>query len=340
MLEVMASGPVAVSDIEEQLALDFVQVVEHAAMASARTMGQGNANLADHAAVEAMRRAFDRVPISGKIVIGEGERDKAPMLYIGERVGAHSADRDPDVDIAVDPLEGTNLCATGAPNAMAVLAACESGGLLHAPDCYMEKIMAGPACRGALDLDAPVEDNLRAIARCLDRHVSDLVIVVLDRPRHSELIRRIRTSGARIRLIGDGDLSAGISAAVRGAGVHAVMGIGGAPEGVLAAAALRCLHGEMVARLVVNTPELRKRAEKMGVRDVDRVYRAEDLAPAEQIIFAACGVTEGPLLNGVRFFGEGYRTHTIVMTRASNKVRFIDAVHLTGDPGPRGIRLY
>jgi fructose-1,6-bisphosphatase class II len=338
-LDVVLGENIPVSDIEDQLSLDFVHVVEKAAVASARTMGQGEAKIADHAAVEAMRAAFDSVPISGKIVIGEGERDEAPMLYIGERVGAFAKDRSPDVDIAVDPLEGTNLCATGAPNAIVVLAAAEHGGLLHAPDCYMEKIMAGPACRGALDLDAPVEDNLRAIARCLDRHVHDLVIVVLDRPRHKELIQRIRATGARIRLIGDGDLSAGITAAVRGAGVHAVMGSGGAPEGVLAAAALRCLHGEMVARLVVNTPELRERAEAMGVRDVRRIYRAEDLAPAKQIVFAACGVTEGSLLNGVRFFGEGYRTHSIVMTLATNKVRFVDAVHLTSDPGPRGIRL-
>ncbi|MFZ0589442.1 MAG: fructose-bisphosphatase class II, partial [Bryobacteraceae bacterium] len=195
-------------------------------------------------------------------------------------------------------------------------------------------------CRDALDIDAPVEDNLKAIAKCLDRHVEDLVVIVLDRPRHQKLIQDIRTAGARIRLIGDGDLSAGIAAAVRGAGVHAVMGSGGAPEGVLAAAALRCLHGEMVGRLVLNTPELRERVERMGIRDHKRIYKAEDLAPGRQIIFAACGVTDGGLLKGVRFFGEGYRTHSIVMTRASNKVRFVDAVHMTGDPGPRGVRLY
>ncbi|MBV9264726.1 MAG: class II fructose-bisphosphatase [Acidobacteriaceae bacterium] len=325
--------------MEGQLSLEFVHVVEHAAVAAARTMGQGDRKAADYAAVEAMRAAFDDVPISAEIVIGEGERDEAPMLFIGEQVGAHQGYLDPDIDIAVDPLEGTNLCATGAPNAIAVLAASERGGLLHAPDCYMEKIMAGPSCRGALDIDASVKDNLHAIARCLDRHIQDLVVIVLDRPRHQTLIDEIRAAGARIRLIGDGDLTAGITAAVRGAGVHAVMGIGGAPEGVLAAAALRCLHGEMVARLVVNTPELRERAESMGVRDPDRIYRADDLAPGHKIVFAACGVTGGALLEGVRFFGEGYRTHSIVMTRASNKVRFIDAVHLTGDPGPQGIRL-
>jgi fructose-1,6-bisphosphatase class II len=327
-------------EMEQSLSLEFVRVVEAAAVAAARTMGQGDAKASDHAAVEAMRRAFSDVPMVGRIVIGEGERDEAPMLYIGEPVGAATEGSDcPELDIAVDPLEGTNLCATGAANAIAVLAASESGGLLHAPDCYMEKIMAGPACRGALDLDAPVKDNLNAIARCLDRHVSDLVVIVLDRPRHQGLIQEIRRVGARIRLIGDGDLSAGITAAVRGAGVHAVMGIGGAPEGVIAAAALRCLHGEMVARLVIDTPELERRVEKMGIRDPHRIYTAEDLAPGDQIVFAACGVTGGGLLNGVRFFREGFRTHSLVMTRAANQVRFVDAVHMTGDPGPQVIRL-
>jgi fructose-1,6-bisphosphatase class II len=264
------------------------------------------------------------------------------MLYIGEKVGAPSRPgaEFPQVDIAVDPLEGTNLCATGTANSIAVLAASEPGGLLHAPDCYMEKIIAGPACRDALDIDAPVKYNLRAIAHCLDRDVKDLVIMVLDRPRHEELIKQIRTSGARIRLIPDGDLSAGIAAAVRGAGVDAVMGTGGAPEGVITAAALRCLSGEMVARLVVNTPELEARVEKMGIRDPKRVYSARDLAPGEQIVFAAAGVTEGALLQGVRFFGDGCRTHTLIMTYASRKVRFVDTVHMFRDPGRRGVRLY
>jgi fructose-1,6-bisphosphatase II len=240
----------------------------------------------------------------------------------------------------VDPLEGTNLCATGAPNAIAVLAVSEPGGLLHAPDCYMEKIIAGPACRGALDLDAPVAQNLKSIARRLDRDVEDLTIIVLDRPRHSTLIEEIRREGARIRLIGDGDLSAGIAVAVRGNGVHAVIGTGGAPEGVITAAALRCLHGEMVARLVVDTPELQERVAGMGIKDPGRIYTAGDLAPGNQIIFVACGVTEGTLLRGVRFFGEGYRTHALVMTSHPNSVRFIDTVHLSHKPGPRGVRLY
>jgi fructose-1,6-bisphosphatase class II len=331
-----------VSTIERDLLGDFVRVVEEAAMAAARTMGQGEAEAADQAAVQAMRHAFEGVEMSGTIVIGEGERDDAPMLYIGEAVGAPVRDgKDyPKVDIAVDPLEGTNLCATGTANSIVVLAASEPGGLLHAPDCYMEKIIAGPACRDALDIDAPVKHNLKLIAHCLDRQVKDLVIMVLDRPRHQDLIQQIRTAGARIRLIPDGDLSAGIAAAVRGSGVDAVFGTGGAPEGVLTAAALRCLSGEMVARLVVNTPELEARIERMGIKDSKRVYTARDLAPGEQIIFAAAGVTDGALLHGVRFFGDGARTHTLAMTYGSRKVRFVDTVHMFQEPGRRGVRLY
>lgn len=325
---------------EERLSFELVRVVEAAAVAAARTMGQGDRDGSDHAAVQAMREAFEEAPIEGTIVIGEGERDEAPMLYIGEKVGAKEKGDLPRVDIAVDPLEGTNLCATGAANSIAVLAASEEGGLLHAPDCYMEKIVAGPGCRGVVDLDAPPEDNLKAIAKALDRPVKDLVVMVLDRPRHEALIAAIRAAGARIRLIGDGDLSAGIAAAVRGAGVHAVMGTGGAPEGVITAAAMRCLHGEMVARLVVNTRQLRERVERMGIRDAGRIYKAEDLAPGRHIIFAACGVTEGALLHGVRFFGDGCRTHSIAMTMASSKVRFVDSIHMNRKPGRRGIRLY
>jgi fructose-1,6-bisphosphatase II len=330
------------SRMERDLLGDFVHVVEEAAIASARTMGQGDAEAADQAAVQAMRNAFESVEMAGTIVIGEGERDEAPMLYIGEPVGAPAPAgvEFPQVDIAVDPLEGTNLCATGTANAIVVLAASEPGGLLHAPDCYMEKIIAGPACRDALDIDAPVKYNLKAIAHCLDRQVKDLVIMVLDRPRHQDLIGQIRAAGARIRLIQDGDLSAGIASAVRGAGVDAVFGTGGAPEGVLTAAALRCLAGEMVARLVVNTPELEARVEKMGISDPKRVYSARDLAPGNQIIFAASGVTEGALLQGVRFFGDGCRTHTLAMTYGSRQVRFVDTVHMFREPGARGVRLY
>jgi len=236
------------------------------------------------------------------------------------------------VDIAVDPLEGTNLCATGAPNAIVVLAASERGGLLHAPDLYMEKIVVGPSCKGVLDLDAPVATNLRAIANRLDRDVEDLVVIVLDRPRHEKLIADIRAAGARIRLISDGDLSAGISAAVIGTGVHAVMGTGGAPEGVLTAAALRCLNGEIVARLMVSKPEHAERLEKMGVKDPKRIYRTEELAPGKKMIFACTGVTDGNLLRGVRFFGEGIRTHSMILTLDDRQVRFVDSVHLENRP--------
>ena len=261
--------------METQLSLEFLRVVEQAAIASAHTMGLGDRHKADDEAVKAMRATMDTVGMDGTIVIGEGERDEAPMLYIGEKVGAAVHDKSrkyPAVDIAVDPLEGTNLCATGEPNSIAVLAASDAGGLLHAPDLYMEKIVVGPSCKGAVDLDAPVADNLYAIARRLDREVEDLVIIVLDRPRHEKLIDDIRATGARIRLIGDGDLSAGISAAVVGTGVHAVMGTGGAPEGVLTAAALRCLNGQILARLVVSKPEHEERLAKMGVKDPKRIY--------------------------------------------------------------------
>jgi len=333
--------PVESGQLEQRLALEFVRVVENAAVASARTLGRGDHDGSDRAAVQAMRNSFNEVPIAGRIVIGEGERDRAPMLYIGEEVGATPPEgvQYPGMDVAVDPLEGTNLCATGQPNAIAVLAASEPGGLLHAPDCYMEKLIAGAPCRGALDIDAPVKENLRTIARCLERRVEDLTIIVLDRPRHEKLIREIREAGARIRLIPDGDLSAGISAAVRGAGVSAVMGTGGAPEGVITAAAIRCLHGEMIGRLVVDKPELAERVQSMGIKDPHRIYTARDLAPGKQIIFAACGVTEGPLLRGVRFFGGGSRTQSLVMTYTTRQVRFIDTVQLDGPPGPRGIRL-
>ncbi|HEY2980598.1 MAG TPA: class II fructose-bisphosphatase [Anaerolineales bacterium] len=320
--------------MELELSLEFLRVVEEAAIAAARTMGEGNAHKSDQVAVEAMRHALDEVPIRGTVVIGEGERDEAPMLYIGEAVGAKNQDTPSflAVDIAVDPLEGTNLCATGAPNAITVLAASEKGGLLNAPDCYMEKIIVGPSCRGAVDLDAPVSENLRHIARRLDRDVEDLVVIVLDRPRHKTLIDSIRAAGARIRLIGDGDLSAGISAAVVGTGVHAVMGTGGAPEGVLTAAALRCLNGEILGRLVLDTPELRERSQAMGIRDPKRVYTTQELATGKQILFAATGVTDGNLLKGVRLFGEGIRTSSLVMTMSSSKVRFIESVHLERRP--------
>lgn len=320
--------------LEFELALEFVRVVEEAAIASGHTMGFGDRHKADQVATEAMRECMDGVPMRGTIVIGEGERDKAPMLYIGEQVGAGWRDSAvfPEVDIAVDPLEGTNLCATGSPGAITVLAASEKGGLLNAPDCYMEKLVVGPSCKGAVDLDAPVAENLRGIAKRLDRQVKDLVVVVLDRPRHQKLIDDIRRAGARIRLISDGDLSAGIAAAVIGTGVHAVMGTGGAPEGVITAAAMRCLNGEILARLVIDKPELEARLEKMGIKDKKRIYTARDLAPGNNLIFAATGVTEGALMKGVRFFGDGTRTSSIVMTRHSGKVRFVESIHLAKRP--------
>jgi len=327
--------------MEIELSLEFVRVVEEAAIECARTMGQGDRHLSDQVAVQAMRKVLDTLPVAGTVVIGEGERDQAPMLYIGETVGLKKEYNDviPEIDIAVDPLEGTNLCAMGAPGAITVLAASEHGGLLHAPDCYMEKIIVGPTAKGAVDIEAPVGENLRAIARRLERDVTDLVVVVLDRPRHQKLMDDIRHAGARIRLIPDGDLSAGISAAVRGTGVHAVMGTGGAPEGVITAAALRCLNGEIVARLVVKDEAQAERIRSMGIRDPKAIFTTTDLAPGKEIIFAATGVTGGPLLKAVRFFGDGIRTQSLVMTLSTRRVRFVDSVHVARRPDVK-VRLF
>ncbi len=320
------------ANLETDLALEFLRVVEEAAIASAKTMGQGDRKLADHVATEAMRGVMDTVPMDGTIVIGEGERDEAPMLYIGEKVGRRDGGDYTAVDIAVDPLEGTNLCATGSPGAITVLAASEKGGLLHAPDCYMEKIVVGPSCKGLIEIDAPVAHNLAVIAKVLGRRVEDLVIIILDRPRHEKLINDIRKAGARIRLITDGDLSPGVAAAMLGSGVHAVMGSGGAPEGVLTASAIRCLNGYMVGRLTGYTPEQAERMQDMGITDPKRVYTADDLAPGKNIIFAATGVTDGPLLKGVRFFGDGVRTTSLVMKLYKGKVRFIETIHVDKRP--------
>jgi fructose-1,6-bisphosphatase class II len=319
--------------MNSDLSLDFLRVVEQAAIACAHTMGQGDRHKSDKVAVEAMREALDTVPIDGTIVIGEGERDEAPMLYIGEKVGMAAKAKFPwgtlpAVEIAVDPLEGTNLCATGEPNAIAVLAASGKGGLLHAPDLYMEKLVVGPSSKNAVSLDATPAENLAAIALSLGRDIDDLVVVVLDRPRHQKLIEDIRATGARIRLIGDGDLSAGIAAAVVGTGVHAVMGTGGAPEGVLTAAAMRCLNGEIFARLVINKPEDEERSRAMGIADPRKVYTSKELASGEGIIFAATGVTDGSLMRGVRFFGDGTRTSSIVMQSVPPRIRFIDTIHV------------
>src|SRR5580765_7031980 len=289
---------------ERELSLDFLRVTEAAAIESAKTMGQGDRKYSDHVAVEAMREVMDTVPMRGRIVIGEGERDEAPMLYIEEEVGGGIFSEEartefPEVDIAVDPLEGTNLCALGANNAIAVLAAAERGGLLNAPDIYMDKIVVGPSCKGSVDIDASVADNLKNIARRLGRDVDDLTVMCLDRPRHKQLVDDVRAAGARIRLISDGDLSAGISAAVAGTNIHALMGIGGAPEGVITAAAMKCLNGEIQARLVFDAEklgvdkakvpsheEVMERLESMGIRDPNKVYDTDDLAPGKKIIFA------------------------------------------------------
>jgi fructose-1,6-bisphosphatase II len=307
---------------------EFIRVTELAAIAAAKTMGFGDRRHSDQVAVEAMRREMDTLEMDGRVVIGEGERDKAPMLYVGEPLGrAKGQPGAIQVDIAVDPLEGTNLCATGAPDAIAVLAAAERGGLLHAPDVYMEKIVVGPTARGHVHIDAPVAANLRNIAAAFGRKVSDLTVVVLDRERHQQLIADIREAGARIRLIGDGDLSAGIAAAVRGTGVHAVMGTGGAPEGVITAAAMRCLGGEIQARLRALDDEQKRRVEELGITDLQRVYKTEDLAPGEQILFSSTGVTDGELLKGVRFFGGGSRTSTLFMSLSRKLIRFVDTIH-------------
>ena len=314
--------------LDRILSIEIVRVTERAAVSAAKLRGQGKKNASDQAAVDAMRRELNKLPIDGTVVIGEGEMDEAPMLYIGETVGAGG----PPMDIAVDPLEGTTLTSKGGPSALAVVALAEHGNFLHAPDIYMDKLVVGPSSKHVVELDAPVRDNLRAIARSLGRQVDELAVVVLDRPRHEKLIADIRATGARIRLIGDGDLSAAIAAAVAGSGVHAVMGIGGAPEGVLTAAAMLCLNGEIFARLVVNKPEDEERCRAMGIKDVKRIYRSADLAPGKHIIFAATGVTDGTLMKGVRFFGDGIRTSSLVMQTDPHRIRFIDSIQVY--PGP------
>ena len=330
--------------MEQLLALEMVRVTEAAAIASARFMGRGDRVEADRAATEAMRRTMDETDIAGTIVIGEGERDEAPMLYIGEQVGRHEGDPEAveAVDIAVDPLEGTNLVATGQGDAITVLAASEKGGLTHAPDTYLEKLCVGPVAAGCVDITRPPAENCHRIAEALRRRVQDITVIILDRPRHDELIAEVRSTGARIKLISDGDLSAAISCAVQGTGVHAVMGIGGAPEGVITAAALRCLGGEIQARFRFRNDEERERAKAskmLGHADEDRVYRTEDLASGDQLVFAATGVTPGELLQGVRFFGGGARTHSLVMAYQSKQVRFVDTVHMFDRDRPPAVRL-
>jgi fructose-1,6-bisphosphatase II len=329
--------------METLLALEMVRVTEAAAIASARFMGRGAKDDADRAATEAMRRTMDEIDMAGTIVIGEGERDKAPMLYIGEEVGrkgVEAREAATAIDIAVDPLEGTNLVAHGQANSITVLAAAERGGLLHAPDTYLEKLCVGPVVAGKVDIRKSPTENCHLIAEALGRRVADITIVILERPRHDDLIAEVRAAGARIKLISDGDLSAAISTAVSGTGVHAVMGIGGAPEGVITAAALRCLGGEIQARFRFRNDEERARARRMGNDDdEERVYFTADLASGDNLVFAATGVTSGDLLDGVHFFGGGARTHSLVMSYREALVRFVDTVQMFDRSRPPSVRL-
>jgi fructose-1,6-bisphosphatase II len=311
--------------MDRNLALEVVRVTEVAAIAAARLMGRGTKNESDQAAVDAMRRAFDTLNIDGTVVIGEGERDEAPMLFIGERVGKRG-DGAPRVDIALDPLEGTNLCAYGRPGAISVVAIANSGNLLNAPDTYMDKLAVGPAARGSIDLRKSPTENLRRIAEATRRTVGDLTVIILDRPRHEGLIKEVRAAGARIRLIEDGDVAGGIATCFEETGVDVLMGIGGAPEGVIAAAAIKSRGGDMQGRLRPRSAEEAERAKKMGIQDLDKIYTAEELAKGE-VMFAATGVTSGDFLKGVRFFAGGAETFSVVMRSKTGTVRYVQATH-------------
>ena len=308
--------------MNRELSMEFVRVTEAAAIASARGVGRGDKNGIDQLAVDAMRKMFDTVNISGTVVIGEGEMDEAPMLYIGEHVGAGG----PEVDIAVDPVEGTNLVAKGQPGAIAVIAIAPKGCLLHAPDMYMDKIAVGPRAKGCINIDDPVSANLERVAKALNRGVGDLTVVALDRPRHRKIIEEVRAAGARIRLISDGDVDPIINAGIEGTGIHMYIGRGGAPEGVLAAAGLKCLGGDMQA-LCPENEEQEERCHKMGISDVKQILTIDDLVKGDDVMFTASGITNCDLLHGVNFFGNGARTHTISMRYATGTVRFVDAVH-------------
>jgi fructose-1,6-bisphosphatase II / sedoheptulose-1,7-bisphosphatase len=308
--------------MDRNLALEAIRVTEAAALNCARLTGRGDETAADQAAVDAMRKAFDALAIDGTVVIGEGERDEAPMLYIGEKVGSGG----PKVDIALDPLEGTTICATGGPNALAVIAMADGGNLLHCPDTYMEKIAAGPAGRGIVDLDKSPTENLRALAEAKGCNVEDLMVIILSRPRHDAIIKEVRQAGARIRLIGDGDVSAAIATTKPETGIDLLLGIGGAPEGVLAAAALRCVGGEFQGRLAPRNSEEIERAKKMGVADIKKKFRIEELARGD-VMFAATGVTDGDYLQGVHFFPGGATTQSVVMRSKTRTVRVINATH-------------
>lgn len=311
--------------MDRNLALEVVRVTEAAALAASRLMGRGDEKACDQAAVDAMRRAFDSVRIRGTVVIGEGERDEAPMLYIGEQVGSGGEDA-PVVDIALDPLEGTTICATGRGNSISVIAIAEQGKFLHAPDTYMEKIAVGPQAKGAIDLRKSPTENLQRIADAMGRYVEDLTVCILDRPRHEKLIREVREAGARIKLIGDGDVAGAVATCFEETGVDVLMGVGGAPEGVLAAAAIRCVGGDFQGRLKPRNEAEVERARKMGIEDVERVFTLEELA-AGNVMFAATGVTSGDFLKGVRYTGTGAVTHSVVMRSKTGTIRYLETHH-------------
>jgi fructose-1,6-bisphosphatase class II len=310
--------------VDRNLALEVVRVTEAAALSSARLMGRGDEKAADQAAVDAMRQAFNGVAINGTVVIGEGERDEAPMLYIGERVGGGNSG--PEVDIALDPLEGTTICANGGPNALSVIAIAEKGNFLHCPDTYMDKIAVGPVGKGVVDLDKSPTENLKALAKAKGSRVEDITVIILYRPRHEALIKEVRDAGARIRLISDGDVSAAIATTKPETGIDLLLGIGGAPEGVLAAAALRCVGGEMQGRLKPRNTEEVTRAHAMGIKDIEKKLSIDELANGE-VMFAATGVTDGDYLDGVHFFPGGATTHSVVMRSKTRTMRFINATH-------------
>lgn len=313
--------------MDRNLALEFVRVTEAAALASARWVGRGEEKPADAAAVDAMRKAFDIIRMDGTVVIGEGERDEAPMLYIGEKVGDTSGGDAPALDIALDPLEGTTICATGGVGSISVIAVAEKGKFLHAPDTYMDKIACGPAAKGAIDIDRSATENIHAVAKALDKEVNDLTVVILNRPRHEALIAEVRRTGARIHLIGDGDVSAAVGAAWPDSGIDLLMGIGGAPEGVISAAAMQCLGGDFQGRLKFRNDEERARATRMGIKDLDKKFTVDELASGS-VMFVATGVTDGPFLKGVRFLPDGKaKSHSVVMRSQTGTIRTIEAFH-------------
>ncbi len=313
--------------MNRQLSMEFVRVTEQAALRSGRLMGKGDKEGADQLAVDGMHAEFAKTPITGTVVIGEGEMDEAPMLYIGEKVGMGGE----EVDIAVDPLEGTNLVAKGQNGAIAVLAIAPKGCLLHAPDMYMEKLCVGPRGKGLIDIDKPVTENLAALAKGMDREISDLTVVILDRERHEKIIRECRAAGARIRLITDGDVAPAVECGIEGSGIHMVIGSGGAPEGVLAAVGLKCLGGDMQARLLPQNAEEIKRMHDMGISDPSRVLTLDDLVSGDDCIFAATAVTDCNLMRGVQYFGGGCRTQTMLLRYKTGTVRFVDTIHRIGE---------